>query len=231
MKQAELITGKCFLQWSFLHPCQKSSCLRTLTCVQCGKVLRGQSKIREDFLPAWRQSWGAQNWTVKGRWPGEMGTGRILGGPPSFPIHYTSSWTSLCCLSGISKVYSQSASSLVRLGTQWVQRWWFPGPYRAPLSSGDRVDAWGRFAGWMKPCTHTSIYLAVLGTAKDTRPVNRHFNQPICRPSLNYYGNAQEHGRKKTGFGVRRFGSGFWLCCEPTGWLQTAWLNLLWSSV
>lgn len=61
----------------------------------------------------------------------------------------------------------------------------------------------------MKPCADASIYLAVPGTARGTRPINRLVNQPICRPSLSYYGNAQGLGRKKSSFGVRKSGSEF----------------------
>lgn len=98
----------------------------------------------------------------------------------------------------------------------------------SPHGSWDRVGAQWRFVGWIKPCVDASIYLSVPGTAKGTRPISRPFNQPIHRPSLNYHGSGQGLGRKKAGFGVRRFGSGFWLCHEPTGWPQAAWPQPLW---
>lgn len=43
------------------------------------------------------------------------------------------------------------------------------------------------------------------------------------------YGNIQGLSRRKSGFGVRRFCSQFWLCYQPTGWLsEPVWSWVVW---
>lgn len=154
----KLVVGKCFPMRSFLHLCQESSCLRTLTCVQREKVLEGKSQVREDLLPAW-ESWGTKNRVPWKRSPGERGQGK--------------SWMDLRPCPSIAQPDEplHEAFQHPQVHPERCLPHWVGSSVRAELvvprsTSSSTHRSWCRFAGWVKTCANAFIYLAASGTTK-----------------------------------------------------------------